>query len=439
MTQKEINRVEVFLKVKNKQITQKKAAEQLQLSVRHVQRLYKEFKLHSHRALISKKRKMPSNHQLNPVTKRRASELITCELYTGFGPTFMCETLKKRHEIKISIETTRQLMILNGIWQGKRKKSPVIHQQRQRRDRMGELLQIDGSPHAWFEERGESCTLIVFIDDATGQIYCKFFESETTAAYMKTAWEYFSKYGKPLAFYSDRHSIFRVNMPSCNKEERLTEFGRAAKELGIRLLYASSPQAKGRVERMNQTLQDRLIKEMRIRKINTIEAGNRFLKETFLEEFNMQFAIQAASKEDAHQKIGNEIDLSEVLSEKKIRKVSKNLEISFENITYQIKLRKPWLGLVGAKVTVIKKLNRDLLVKYKDKILPVVKHSEQSYNGEAVDSKDIERFLKDKKKVRVSEDHPWLQEGRAEAKKRLFNLMQEEDKYGLASKVAEMR
>jgi Helix-turn-helix domain len=424
MTQKEVNRIEILLKVKNKQMTQTKAAEQLQLSVRHTQRLYKEFKAHGPKALASKKRKKRSNHQLEPIIKRRVGELITCETYQGFGPTFMCETLEKRHRIKISRETTRQMMILHQVWEGKRKKSPVIHQQRQRRGRIGELLQIDGSSHAWFEDRGDRCTLIVFIDDATGRIYCKFVEVETTAAYMKTSWEYFSKYGKPLAFYSDKHGIFRVNQPNCNERGRLTEFGRAAKELGIKLMYAPSPQAKGRVERVNQTLQDRLVKEMRLRNINTMEAANRFLQEIFLDEFNKRFAVQAISKEDAHQEIGKEIDLSEVLSEKYTRKVTKNLELNFMNTIYQIKLQKPWTGLAGAFVTIIKKLNGDILVKYKDRVLPVVKYSQQPHNGEIVDPKEIERFLRNKTKRKVPNDHPWKQERRAEARRGLFNLQE---------------
>jgi hypothetical protein len=424
MTQKEVNRVDIFLRIKNKQITQAKAAKEMQLSLRHVQRLYKEFKSHGHRALISKKRRKPSNHQLKPIIKRRAGELITCETYLGFGPTFMCETLCKRHGIKISRETVRQMMILHQVWEGKRKKSPVIHQQRQRRARSGELLQIDGSPHAWFEERGDRCTLIVFID-ATGLIYCKFVKVETTAAYMKTAWEYFDKYGKPASFYSDRHGIFRVNIIGCNKKEQFTQFGRAAKELEIKLMCASSPQAKGRVERVIRTLQDRLVKEMRIRKINTIEAANRFLKETYLNEFNEQFTVQAASKEDAHQKIGREIDLSEVLSEKHTRKITKNLELNFENTIYQIKLQKPCTGLARANATIIKKLNGDIVVKYKDKILPVVEYLQQPYNGEVVNAKEIELFLKDKPKKKVSKDHPWIQERRAEVKRRLFSLHEE--------------
>jgi len=420
MTQKEINRTEVFLKVKNKQLKQVEAANELKLSVRQTQRLYKKFRKNGARALVSKKRGVSGNHQLNPSIKERVVELITCPMHAGFGPTFMCEVLEKRHHIKISKETTRQLMISHQAWKEKNKKNPVIHQQRKRRARAGELIQIDGSPHLWFEERGDRCTLIVFIDDATGQTYCKFVEVETTDAYMRTAWEYLEKYGKPLAFYSDKHGIFRVNIPNCNKKEQLTQFGRALKELEIDLICANSPQAKGRVERMNKTLQDRLIKELRIRNINTIEEANRFLKETYLEEFNRQFAIAPASKENAHRKVKKDMDLSEIFCEKHNRKVSKNLELQFENVVYQIKLQQPYNGLIGATVTVLKKLEGTILVKYKEKGLPVVEYFKQPHNGDILDSKRVEQFLKERKAIRISQYHPWIQEGRAENQRRAF-------------------
>lgn len=422
MTQKEINRTEVFLKIKNKQHTQVQAANELNLSIRHVQRLYKLFKKSGVKALVSKKRKMPSNHQLKPSIKQKAIDLITCSNHSGFGPTFMWETLKKLHQVIISKETTRQLMIAHQTWKPKNKKSPVIHQQRKRRARAGELLQIDGSPHKWFEERGERCTLIVFIDDATGQIYCKFAEVESTEAYMKTTWEYLNKYGKPLAFYSDKHGIFRVNIPNCNKKEQLTQFGRALKELDIGLICANSPQAKGRVERVNKTLQDRLVKELRLRNISTIAEANRFLETSYLEEFNQQFTVLAACNNNAHRKVEGGIDLSEVFCEKYERVVSKNLELQFNNIVYQIKVNKPFNGLIGAKVMMLKKLDGTILVKYKEQTLPVVEYLKQPHNGDIVNSKEIDRFLKEKKVVEMSQYHPWMQEVRVNDRRTAFRV-----------------
>jgi transposase len=418
MTEREINRTEIFLKIKNKQLTQVSAAKELNLSIRHVQRLYRLFKRSGVKALASKKRSKSSNHQLKLSIKQEAIDLITCSLYVGFGPTFMCEVLKKRHRITISKETTRQLMIVYGVWKPRNKKSPVIHQQRERRARSGELTQIDSSPHKWFEERGEPCALIVFIDDATGQTYCKFVEVESTEAYMKTAWEYLDKYGKPLVFYSDKHNIFRVNIPNCNKKEQLTQFGRALKELDIGLICANSPQAKGRVERVNKTLQDRLVKELRMRNINTIEEANRFLKDCYLEEFNQQFNVMPLCNNDAHRKIKKGTDLSQIFCEKYERVVSKNLELQFNNTVYQIKLDKPFNALIGAKVTMLRKLDGTVLVKYKEKILPVVEYWKQPHNGDIVNSKEIDRFLRERKTVEISSYHPWMQKCRVYAQRR---------------------
>ena len=246
-------------------------------------------------------------------------ELVACEAYFGFRPTFMTEKLEELHQIKISRETTRQIMIESGVWMAKNKKSPVIHQQRERRHCCGELVQIDGSPHAWFEDRGEPCTLLVYIDDATGRTYGKFAEAETTAAYMIATREYIKKYGRPLAFYSDKYSVFRINIPGSTRKESLTQFGRALKELEIKLIYANSPQAKGRVERANQTLQDRLVKELRLRNISTIEEGNRYLEEFFCKH-NEKFMMNPKKEIDLHQAALPDDALDKILCMKEYRK-----------------------------------------------------------------------------------------------------------------------
>lgn len=420
MTEKDIRRLEVFSKVKSKQLTQTLAAKMLNISVRQVQRLYRGFKNDGAKALVSKKRGMVGNRQLKASDKKQVIEIFSKEIYAGFGPTFMCEILAKHHKIKVSKETVRQLMISAGIWKSKFKKGPVIHQQRQRRARAGELVQIDGSPHAWFENRGDRCNLTVFIDDATGQIYCKFAEVESTKAYMETAIEYINKYGKPLSFYSDKHNIFRVNIPNCNRNEQVTQFGRALKELDIDLICANSPQAKGRVERVNQTLQDRLVKELRIRNISSIEEANRFLRETYIDEFNKQFGVLPSSNENAHREIKTSADLSRIFCEKHQRKVSKNLEINFENVIYQVMLDKPFCGLIGAIVNISKKLDGTIEVDFKGKILSVVEFQKQAYVGKELNTKEIDPFFRDKKKHVVPHNHPFNQKGRAEAQMKAY-------------------
>jgi transposase len=343
MTEQAVDRANLFAEISQKKISQTGAAKVLGLSVRQVQRLYAAFLKEGVKALASHRWGKPGNRQLPPFLRARVLELVTCEKYTGFGPTFMCEKLEELHGIKISRETTRKLMIQTGVWEVDKKKRLVIHQQRPPRARFGELLQIDGSPHAWFEDRGESCVLIVFIDDATKRTYGKFFESETTEAYMTVTEEYIKKYGRWEVAYSDKHGIFRVNTPGCTKRESLTQFGRALKELGIRLMCANSPQAKGRVERMNQTLQDRLVKEMRLVGINDIHRANEFLL-TFWDPFNEKFSIPPRNPVSAHRPLLPEHRLERILCKKENRKISKNLEIQYNNVIYQITLDKP-LGI----------------------------------------------------------------------------------------------
>lgn len=414
MTQQELSRAKILAEISQNKLSQTKAAAVLGLSVRQVQRLYTAYKKDGVTALTSRQRGQPSNHQLPSDTKEKILELITYEIYTGFGPTLMCEKLEQVHGIKVGKETTRQLMIQSGVWQAHSKKCPVIHQQRKRRARSGELLQIDGSPHAWFEDRGEPCTLIVFIDDATGQTYGKFFKSETTENYMLIMHEYLLKYGRPIAIYSDKHSIFRINQPGCTKNACITQFGRALQELDIELIYANTPQAKGRVERMNGTLQDRLVKEMRLAGITNIEEGNRFL-ETYWEGHNKKFSIKPENRRDAHRKILPEYNLERILSIKEFRVVSKNLEVQYKNVIYQIIQEGPLNSIAGAQVTIVENRNGKISMEYKGKSLRFREYRKQEYKGEEVSSKEIDRFLKKvvQERKRVAHDHPWRQEGRA--------------------------
>ena len=420
MTQPEISRGDIFSKISQKKITQQKAAEMLGLSDRHVSRLYAEFLEFGIDSLVSKKRGKPSNHQMPSGLKAQISELVTIELYLGFGPTFMCEKLFERHGIQISVETTRKLMIENGMWQAHRKKCPVIHQQRKRRARCGELVQIDGSPHAWFEDRGDPCVLISFVDDATGRTYGRFFKSETTRAYMITARAYFSKYGRPMAFYSDKHSIFRINKPGCLKKELITQFGRACKELDIEAICANSPQAKGRVEKNNRTQQDRLVKELRLAGISTMQEANQFLDSIYWDLFNKKFAVPPASTKDAHRALLKEHDLKKILSYKDQGILSKNLEVQYDNVIYQITLKNPSWKLRRAIVTIITTLDGEIFIEHNGKDLPYKIHSKQTASGKVIGSKSIDTFFKEKKERKVPDDHPWKKQGRAAHKMKQY-------------------
>ena len=396
MTEQEVTRANVLSGICQGKITQKNAAEVLGMSLRHIQRLHASFLEHGIIILISKQRGKSSNHRLPSIIKARVLELVTCEIYSGFGPTLMCEKLEQLHQITISRETTRYLMIESGVWEVNKKRRPVIHQQRKRRARCSELIQLDGSPHLWFEDRGDPCCLIVLIDDATGLTYAKFFESETTKAYMEIVTKYITSYGRPLAFYPDKFSVFRINKPGCLKKDLVTQFGRDCKELDIELICANSAQAKGRVERVNQTLQDRLVKEMRLAGISSIEEGNRFLP-NFLKGFNKKFMVAPRDKNNAHRVLLPEQNLERILCIKSERKVTKNLEIQYNNKIYQIIPEKPSRSLIKACVTVLERLDGQISIEHQGRQLPFKLFSEQEANGEVINSKEIDNVSLDQR------------------------------------------
>lgn len=416
MTEKELYRAEILAKVRDKRLTQEKAAEKLNVTLRHLERLYQAFRKHGAQALASKKRGKASNNKISKAKRDTIVEIVTNKIYEGFRPTLMCEKLEELHSIKISKETTRQIMIECGVWWPRKERRPVIHQQRMRRARWGELVQVDGSHHAWFEDRGDKCCLIVFIDDATGRTYGKFSEAETTAAYMQILTEYITLYGVPLALYSDKHGIFRINQGQNTKKENFTQFGRVLHELDIAQIYAHSPQAKGRVERKNGTLQDRLIKDMRIAGISTIAEANRFLEE-YWPKHNKKFGKVPASKENAHRALNAKADLNKVICEKEQRVISKNLEFQFESVIYQIESEKPSRKLIGAKITTNKHLDGTMTFEFEGKPILVKQYTEQA-SGLELSNKELDQFLKERQKRKIDHNHPWLQLGRAEIRKR---------------------
>lgn len=408
MTQKEVQRAEVFARVAHGHITKKRAAEELDLSPRQVLRLYKKFEKHGREALRSKRRGKPSNHRIAKELVDRVADLVVRDIYEGFGPTFMSEKLDELHGIKLSRETVRKIMIKEGVWKPKSKKHPVVHQQRKRRTRYGELVQIDGSPHDWFEDRGERCTLLVFIDDATGQTFGKFVEVESLEAYMVTAREYIMRFGKPRAFYSDKHSIFRINRGSCLKEELKTQFGRALQELDIDLICANSPQAKGRVERANGTLQDRLVKDLRLAKVCSIEEANRFLQETnYWEKHNKKFSVRPTSSENAHRESPSEEALDNILCYKTSRKILKNFELQYNNVIYQICPEDQLRRLQYASVTVLEKLDGTINIEHNGRKIHFTEYYKQERVGEEINSKEIDRFLRGPRERIVPRNHPW--------------------------------
>ncbi len=407
MSSQEIDRLTVIIQVSEKRLKQKEAMDLLDLSKRQIIRLVKAYRAHGSVALVSKRRGKASNHRHKNSLRIEVNELVA-KHYHDFGPTFAAEKLREDHQIDVNKETLRQWMMESGLWNAKRHKKVVVHQSRLRRPCFGELIQIDGSPHDWFEGRAPKCCLLVFIDDATSRLVGLRFEAEeTTAGYFKVARSYMEIHGRPLAFYSDKYSVFRVNHPDCEDDE--TQFGRAMRELSVQLLCASSPQAKGRVERANSTLQNRLVKEMRLKGINTMEAGNAYLP-VFMENFNRRFAAEPMSSVDAHRKnLPDEKALDLIFSFQDTRTASKNLELSHHNTVYQIQATGQGYGLRHAKITVCEDLSGAITLLYKGRVLEYKCHKKQKRAPEVVSGKEIDAKIRILKTASPRADHPWRQ------------------------------
>jgi transposase len=405
MSPKELTRLEVMQRLKEKRLAQKEAATLLGLSVRQVKRLWRKYRKQAAKGLVSAKRGKASNHRLDAGVVQQVLDLVK-KTYSDFGPTLAHEKLAEVHKIRISRESVRKIMIEEGLWKPRRKKKAEVHQMRERRACFGELVQIDGSNHAWFEERGERCTLLVFIDDATGQIVELWFvPDETFFAYCEAGRHYFERYGKPVAFYSDRHGIFRVNTPqSLGTTPGLTQFGRAMQELDIQIICANSPQAKGRLERVIQTLQDRLVKELRLRNLSTIEAANAFLAE-FREDFNRRFAVPPRSTHDAHRPLLPTENLDRIFTRQRSTALSKNLTLQYNKIIYQIQTDRPTYALQNAQVMICENAKGEVTILYKNKPLAYTTYKKLALQSEIVDTKHLNRAVPLPKPPAAN--HPW--------------------------------
>lgn len=392
MSLKETNRISIMEKILKKEIKQKKAALILNLSTRQIRRLKKQYKRNGAAGLIHKHRGQESNNKIPSEEINRTMQIIK-ERYYDFGPTLTWEKLTQHHNISFSVESLRKIMIKAGLWLPKKQRKLHLYQSRPRRDCEGELVQADGSPYHWFEERGPQCTLLVFIDDATGKLlHLELAISESTNAYFKACHAYFKTHGKPLAFYLDKHGVFRINttkngMADPRDSNGLTQFGLAMKTLNIELIYANTPQAKGRVEKVNQTLQDRLTKELRLRGINTISEANQYLP-LFIQEFNHKFRVDPKSPVNSHRSLQPYERLEEILIKKYQRILSRNLELQYKNITYQIQTQRPTYALRRAPVVITENRYGKIKIYYKNQELKYQVISKQP-KAEIVDSKRL--------------------------------------------------
>jgi len=404
MSSKELSRLEVMQKLEEKRMRQKEAARILGVSVRHVKRLLKNYRREGAQGLVSKRRGRPSNNRLSEETYRKVLGLLKSK-YEGFGPTLACEKLVEGEGLQISKERLRQLMIAEDLWKPRKARKVAVHQMRSRRACLGELVQIDGSPHDWFEGRAPACSLLVFIDDATGRLgQLSFVKSESFFSYAQAARAYFERHGKPVAFYSDKHGIFRVNQVASGTTEALTQFGRAMRQLDIQIICAHTPQAKGRVERAIQTLQDRLPKELRLRNISSWQDGNAFLPE-FMADFNRRFAVQPRSDLDAHQPLNDQDKFDQILTWQETRTLSKNLTLQFRKVVYQIQSKRPSYALRHAAVTVCMDAQENLTILYKGNPLDYTVFHRQAKQSEIVDPKQLNAAVR--KPHKPAPDHPW--------------------------------
>lgn len=263
MSERDLQRIEVLSKVLGGRMTIVSAAHVLDLSERQVRRLLERMRTGGAASIRHKAIGRPSNNRIGDVVRDYAVTLVR-ECYADFGPTLATEKLAERDGLRMSRETVHNWMVDAGLWLP-RKQRRTFHQPRLRREAYGELVQIDGSEHRWFEDRGPPCSLLVFVDDATGKLMqLRFVRSESAFTYFEALELYLKRHGAPIAFYSDKHSVFRVAKKDAKGGQGMTQFGRALCELNIEILCANSSQAKGRVERMNRTLQDRLVKELRL-------------------------------------------------------------------------------------------------------------------------------------------------------------------------------
>jgi len=341
MSNEELLRKSVIECVLEKRERHKDAAARLGISERQFRRILRRYRLEGVAGLVSKKRGIPSNRKMEAANREIVDNFINDPLMKGFGPTLMAEKVEQMKGICLSKETVRKMMIEAGVWKTKVKKKIKPHYARPRRKHRGELIQIDGSEHAWLEDRAPKATLLVFVDDATSQILAaEFVPEESFFSYGNLCQRYFREHGLPKTFYSDRFSVFRVNRREKLKYEPVTQFQRALSILDIELICANSPQAKGRVERANQTLQDRLIKEMRLLGISDYEQANAFLPQ-FIRDYNCKFAVSPDSNLDFHRPLDETQDLAFLFAIHDFRKVTKTLQISYAGRGYQIVTNHP--------------------------------------------------------------------------------------------------
>ena len=381
MTQRDRDWLVALKQAEQRQITQKQAGEQMQCTERHVRRLLKKLKSQGDKAVIHGLRGRASNRKRSAKDRDRIVRILSQEVYHGFGPTLAAEYLAKRHKVKVGREALRQLMMGAALWRGRKRKVEEVHVWRERRSSRGELVQWDTSEHDWLEGRGEKMYLIHMIDDATSELTARFVAHDSTEENLRLLKTYLETNGRPVAFYTDKASLFQTAPKIARDQKELardereplppTQIGRALRELGIVWNAAHSPQAKGRVERSFQTAQDRLVKGLRVAQVKTLEQANHFLQTEFLPWWNQHLKVVPQNSTDAHRPLQAEHDLAASLSVVETRQVTNDYTIRFDSHLYQIARSDIRSGLRGASVRVESRLDGSMKVRFQQHYLAV--------------------------------------------------------------------
>lgn len=340
MSQEERDRLHWLKLARDKEITQKQAAERMGVSPRWVRKLLRRLKRKGDRGVVHGLRQRPSNRKIGEAVRKRAIELVRTE-YGDFGPTLASEYLSENHALEVSKETLRKWMMEAKLWRARRAGISEVHVWRPRRECFGELVQWDTSDHEWLEGRGPRLNLVAMIDDATSRALARFVEHDTTAENMRLLWRWLERFGRPLGCYTDKAGLFQVNRPRhynkhLEEAPALTQIGRALKELGIGWIPAHSAQAKGRVERFFGTAQDRLVKGLRKAGAGTLESGNNYLERVYLPMWNQRFTVEPANGSDAHRGLLGGHELAAILSHVEERVITNDYTFQFGRERYQI-------------------------------------------------------------------------------------------------------
>ncbi len=422
MSHRELERCEVLLRVHERRLTQREASEILGLSLRQTERLCARYRRLGPEGLLSAKRGKPSNRQL-PAEQREVALALVRARYADFGPTLAHEKLTERHGVQVSLTTLRRWMTEAGVWKTRRQRDRRAQPPRNRRACLGELVQIDGCDHEWFEDRGPRCVLLVYVDDATGCLMeLRFVRSESTFTYFESTRRYLERFGKPVAFYSDKATVFRVNRED-HGGDGLTQFGRAMSQLNIDIICANSPAAKGRVERAHLTLQDRLVKELRLRGISTIDEANGFAPE-FMADYDKRFGRPPLSEHDAHRPLLTGECLEDIFKLRNQRRLSRNLTLNYGGVLYVIDATPEANAARGTRVDVYEAQDGTISIRSGPTELPArafQKSGLPRQQGAVVPNKLLAGVLERIKQDQLSQTQTQLEQARTRRQRQLLD------------------